>query len=426
MTPLHDFHLPYEWGIDLHRTMAQPGRQTLNFLSFMISILKGMDAMRRLSIPALIVLLFMGCSGSGGSDPQTPPPTSTTPIPAAATAMDSTLTSDTDKLTSQVAKFDGILVGIFSPGTPLAPGVVLSPDPSPGAPPHSFTFSGPYDSNGDGMNDTTISGQATFNTDPSDFAWSSVTGQAVVDVDIPIVGQLFHADVNFSITSTERRLSGSGTFTNVFTGNITTMTVAAARPLVVKPATGAAGAVSNACSYSLNGQMFLEVIGSSGTLTSTWNFSSNNTGVAVNNKTFTDSSGQTTLLPDATVFMPCGASGTINDWVGTYDQHWACLPLEFGQATITISVTGPNTVEIMDSDPPGSLPVTYTATTIGGNPHALHGSFISGPAGFRYREDFYWTMRKGLPGFRQSSSYVFFEGPNTGKGGLCVASAPRL
>ena len=205
MTPLHDFHLPYEWGIVLHRTMAQPGRQTLNFLLFMISILKGMDAMRRLSIPALIVLLFMGCSGSGGSDPQTPPPTSTTPIPAAATAMDSTLTSDTDKLTSQVAKFDGILVGIFSPGTPLAPGVVLSPDPSPGAPPHSFTFSGPYDSNGDGMNDTTISGQATFNTDPSDFAWSSVTGQAVVDVDIPIVGQLFHADVNFSITSTEPR-----------------------------------------------------------------------------------------------------------------------------------------------------------------------------------------------------------------------------
>jgi hypothetical protein len=386
--------------------------------------MKGMDAMRRLSIPALIVLLFMGCSGSGGSDQQNTTPTSTTPIPAAATAMDSTLTSDTDKLTSQVAKFDGILMGIFSPGTPLAPGVVLSPAP-PGAPPNSFTFSGPYDSNGDGMNDTTISGQATFIDDPA-FAWSGVTGQAVVDVDIPIVGQLFHANVNFSITSAERRLSGSGTFTNVFTGNTTTMTVAAATPLVVKPATGAAGAVSNACAYSLNGQMLLEVTGSSGALTSTWNFSSNSAGVVVNNKTFTDPSGQTTVLPDSTVFMPCGSGGTINDWVGTYDQQWACLPREFGQATITISVTGPNTVEIMDSDPPGSPPVTYTATTIGGDPHALRGFFISGPVGFRFREDFNWTMRRGLSGFRQSSSYVFFEGPNIGKGGLCVASAPRL
>jgi hypothetical protein len=339
--------------------------------------------------------------------------------------MDSTLTSDTDKFTSQVAKFDGILVGIFSPGTPLAPGVALSPAP-PGAPPNSFTFSGPYDSNGDGSTDTTISGQATFIDDPA-FAWSGVTGHAVVDVDIPVVGQLFHADVNFSISSTERRLSGSGTFTNVFTSNTTTMTVSAATPLVVKPATGAAGAVSNACSYSLNGQMFLEVIGSSGTLTSTWNFSSNSAGVAVNNKTFTDSSGQTTMLPDSTVFMPCGSSGTINDWVGTYDQHWACLPREFGQATITISVTGPNTVTITDEDPPGSgTPSIYTATTIGGNPHALRGFFISGPPGFQYREDFNWTMRKGLPGFRQSSSYAFFEGPNIGKGGLCVASAPRL
>lgn len=378
--------------------------------------------MRPLIVLASILSLFLGCRGS---DQQSPAPTSTTPIPSAATAMDTTLTSDTDKLTSQVAKFDGILVGILSPGTPLAPGVVLSPDPNPVAPPHSFTFSGPYDSNGDGINDTTISGQATFIDDPA-FAWSGVTGHAVVDVDIPIVGQLFHADVNFSITSAERRLSGSGTFTNVFTGNTTTMTVAAAAPLVVKPATGAAGAVSNACSYSLNGQMLLEVTGSSGTLTSTWNFSPNSARVVVNNKTFTDSSGQTTLLPDTTVFMPCGASGTINDWVGTYELYWACLPREFDHHTLTIVVTDPNTVTITDLDSSGSPGETYSATTIGGNPHALRGFFISGPPGFQYREDFNWTMRKGLSGFRQSSIYVFFEGPNTGKGGLCVASAPRL
>ena len=375
--------------------------------------------MRPLIVLALILLLLPGC----GSDQSNPTPTAAIPIPAAATAMDSTLTSDTDKFTSQVARFEGILVGIFNPGTPLAQGVTLTPDP--GAPPFSFTFSGPYDANGDGLNETTISGRATFIDDPT-VAWSGVTGQAVVDVDIPIVGQLFHANINFSITSAERRLSGSGTFSNPLTGNTTTMTLAAATPLVVKPATGAAGAVSNTCAYSLNGPMRLEVTGPSGTLTSTWNFSSNSASVAVNNKTFTDPSGQTTTLPDSTVDTPCGSGGTINDWVGTYDQHWACLPREFGQATITMSVTGANTVTIMDSDPPGSPPVTYTATTIGGDPHALRGFFVSGPVGFRFREDFNWTMRRGLPGFRQSASYVFFEGPNIGKGGLCVASAPRL
>jgi hypothetical protein len=304
--------------------------------------------------------------------------------------------------------------------------VVLTPDTSPGAPSHSFTFSGPYDGNDDGFNETTISaGRATFNSDPA-VAWSGVTGQAVVDVAIPIVGHVYHANINFSITSAERQLSGSGMFTDPLTGNTTTMTVEAATPLVVKPATGAARAVSNTCGYSLKGQMRLEVTGSSGTLTSTWNFSSNSAGVVVNNKTFTDSSGQTTMLPSETVYMPCGSSGTINDWAGIYDQHWACLPQEFGQATITISVTGPNTVEIIDQDPPSTGPLSmYTAAMIGANPHALRGFFISGPSGFQYREDFNWTMRKSLSGFAESASYVYFEGPNIGKGGLCVASASR-
>ncbi len=81
--------------------------------------------MRRLSIPALIVLLFMGCSGSGGSDQQTP--VQQTPIPAAAAAMDSKLTSDMDSFMPRVARFEGNLVGIFNPGTPLAQGVALTP-----------------------------------------------------------------------------------------------------------------------------------------------------------------------------------------------------------------------------------------------------------------------------------------------------------
>jgi hypothetical protein len=88
-------------------------------------------------------------------------------------------------------------------------------------------------------------------------------------------------------------------------------------------------------------------------------------------------------------------------------------------------VTGTNTVTITDEDPRGAPPSTYTATTIGSNPHAIRGFFVAGPAGSRYREDFNWTMRRSLSGFAQSSSYAFIEGPQQGRGGLCVASAPR-
>ena len=149
----------------------------------------------------------------------------------------------------------------------------------------------------------------------------------------------------------------------------------------------------------------------------------------MNNRTFTISPGQTTNLPDSTVELPCGDSGTINDWVGTYDQQWACLPREFGHAKITIEVTGPDTVKITDIDPfdsqdPKDLK-TYEAKTIG-NPHVLRGFFIAGDPGSPYREDFNWTLRKSLSGFAQSSIYEYIPPSlKAGKKGLCVASAPR-
>lgn len=381
--------------------------------------------MRHLVIPTVILSLVLGCSGSDQQSPPQQTAVQQVPIPAAAATMDTKLTSGMAKHMSRVPRFEGILVGIFNPGTPLSQGVTLAPDNTLGAPPHSFTFSGPYDGNGDGFQETTITGRATFNSDP-DVAWSGVTGQATLDITIPVLGHVYHATINFSITSAERRLSGSGTYFDPLTGNTTTMTVSAATPLVIKPATGAADAVSNTCGYSLNGPMQLEVTGPTGTLRSTWNFSFTSATVVANNRTFTNSSGQATALPDSTVDTTCDSGRTITDWVGTFTQDWACLPRESGQARLTLSVTGGDTISISDEDPLGSTPSTYPATTIGPNPHATRGFFLSGPVGFRYREDFNWTLSKDLSNFAQSSTYVFFEGPNTGQGGLCVGSAPRL
>jgi hypothetical protein len=371
--------------------------------------------MRYSVTPALILSLLLGCSGSDS----TQQPTSKL---STANTMNSALTSSVASFMVRVPRFEGILVGAFNPGTPLAQGITMTPDLT--GPPNSFTFTGPYDGNGDGFNETTVTGKATFASDPN-VDWSGVIGQATVDVNIPILGHVYHADINFSITSDERQLSGTGMLTNPITGTTTTMTVPAATPLLIKPATGA-GAVSNACGYSMEGPMRLEVTSSSGTLSTTWNFSFISALVLANNRTFTDSAGLLTTLPDTSVDTPCGGTVTINDWIGVYNQDWACLPRETGKATLTLSVTAADTVNIVDEDPPGSGDTSeYSAMTIGPQAHVLRGFFIGGPPGFHYREDFNWTMRKSLSGFAQISSYEYIEGPNMGRRGICVASAPR-
>jgi hypothetical protein len=240
---------------------------------------------------------------------------------------------------------------------------------------------------------------AASSRDDPDFSWSGLGGQVSVDVNIPVVGHVYHANVAFTVATTERRLSGTGTLTDPSSGNRTTMAVEAATPLIVRPATGGAGAVSNACGHGLEGQVRLAVEGSTGTLRSTWRFSSSSPGVSISGASFTDPSGQTTALPNSTVDLRCGSGGSIDDWVATFDQDYACLPRESGQSTITIAASGPGSITVGDEDPPGSGDVeTY--------------------------EDFNWTPGKG-GGFTQVSSYTCFEGPNAGTGGLCAASARR-
>lgn len=367
----------------------------------------------------LVIAISIYACGGGSDSAQSS-------IPADAKAMDTEMKSNMVRSLPLVAPIESSLIFVMNPNTPMAQGVTVAPDLTPGAPPNSITFDGTYDGNGDGFKETTMSGKATFNSNP-DINWNGMNGQAAVNANIPIVGHLYHADIAYSITSTDKRLSGSGTFTNPLTGNVTTMAAAPGTPLVVKPATGAAGAVPNACGYSLDGKMQLKVEGSTGTLTSNWNFSSSNPSVAVNGASFTDPSGNTTALPDSTVDLRCGGSGTINDWVATYSQNYSCLPRETGQATLTLTATGPDTITISDEDPPGSGSVNnYSATIVAGNPHAVRGFFIGGPVGNRYREDFTWTLAKNGSSFSQFSVYTYTEGPNTGSGGICAASAKRI
>jgi len=377
--------------------------------------------MRHLSIVLLMSLLLVpGCGGGGGSDP------AEREIPAAAAALETQVKTGMVRFVPMVSNVETGLVFLLNPAAGLAPGVSVLPDTRPGALPHAVVISGTYDGNGDGIDETTLSGSAAFRSDPA-VAWTGLDGRLTVDVAIPVVGHVYHGDIAFTITSDQRQLSGAGTFTHPLNGTTTTMSVPAAAPLVVKPATGQAGGASNACGYSLQGQVQLEVSGSAGTLRSQWNFSPERTAVGVTGATFTDPAGQATPLPDSSVDLRCGGSGALSDWAASFDQRWACLPLEAGNARLTIAVAGADSISISDEDPPGSGDLnTYQAAIVGASPHAVRGFFVAGAPGNRYREDFNWTLGKNGSGFTQVSTYRYTEGPATGQSGICVASARRL
>jgi hypothetical protein len=274
--------------------------------------------MRRSIAPTLMALVLMPACGGGG-DAASP---SAVPVPAS--ALDTKLKTNMVRFVPLVANIESSLVSVLNPGTPMAQGVAVTADTSPGAAPNSVRFSGPYDGNGDGFSETTLSGRATFVSDPAT-AWNGLDGQVTVDVSLPLLGHVYHADVAFAILPDQKRLSGSGTFTEPLSGDSVTMTVAASSPLVVKSADGTAGAASNACGNSLSGQMRLVATGAAGTLTSFFNFNPSSPSVAVNGTSFTDTSGQTTALPDSSwTFAAAAPAASTIGWPHSTRTGPAC------------------------------------------------------------------------------------------------------
>ncbi|MDH4130839.1 MAG: hypothetical protein OEV95_03430 [Gemmatimonadota bacterium] len=326
-----------------------------------------------------------------------------------------------------ITRVDGVeatLPFLLNPASPGAAGMVFQPDLSPGAPPNAYNFDIPVDGDGDGVSEAAISGDGVFNGDPAN-AGLGFGGH--LDVTLTTTGGLgnFSASLDFTSTAAGRELSGTGSFTDAATGNTTTLTLAPAAPLLVRHAAGSAGSVPNACAYSLEGDMDLVVSGPLGTLAETWGFLSSRKTVRVTKSKYTAPDAKSTDMPDASVDIPCG-SVRLQDWNGAFLQHWACLPPEFGQATLTLDVGGGSTINISDEDPPLSGDInTYQATVVSGNANYVRGFFIAGPTGSTYREDFIWTLAPSKNQFSQFSYYTYLEGPSVGSGGLCGGTATR-
>ncbi len=345
-------------------------------------------------------------------------------LPADAEAMRSYLEDGVQLVLPRLGALGGFFPLALNPAAPGAGGIQFTPDPAPGAAPHSYIFSMDLDGDGDGTDETTFSGNATFTDDPNNAA-PGFGGHVVLTMQTAGgLGTLTGA-MDFTLGTTGGEVSGTGTLTEGITGNVTTLTVPAGTPLHIEMARGTSGSVANACGSSLDGDLQLDVAGPSGSLASSWGFQNTSATARVTNASFTDNSATTTQIPDANVSVPCGQQSAVSDWNGTFDQNWTCIPAEYGSATLTLVLSG-TTISISDEDPPGSgNPATYQASMIPGNPHVMRGFFIGGPPGNTYREDFTWLLAPDGDSFTDVSRYIYNAGPSTGTGGYCGGVATR-
>lgn len=389
---------------------------------------------------SLCISAYAALAACGGSDDDVPAPAASpppavpapaptpAPPPAAATAMLASLANDVGRSVTRMASLEGGAVFVNVPGDPLAPNIVSVADGSAGSPPNTWTFRGAFDGNDNGIDETTLDGRLTYVSDPTDFfaGFNGASGSATVAIDIPGVMHVYRGETVFTIGANEHRLAGTGTFTNPLTGAATEMIIDRNQPLAVKRADGTASALPNACAHSLDGLVRVTRIDAAGTLAGNFTFAHDSATVKVGG-VFTDKSNQSQTLPESQVELGCASTtgtGSIGDWNGRYRVRWACLPHEYGEFSTTISVKDAKTLQIIDDG--DTAADAYEASLLGAGTRAVRGFFIDGPAGSRYREDFNWTLNLDGSGFSQSSRYVYFEGGQSGKGGICVARATRI
>jgi hypothetical protein len=366
------------------------------------------------------VALLSACGGGGGDSG-----VDGGSLPADAKAMQSQLAADMARSVARMATTEAGAIVVLNPGSPANPSVALTP--VAGTPANTYDFAGKYDGTGNGHAETALEGRLSFAIDPTDLTAHFAGAQGSTTIAVDIIGMIpvYRGDLSFSLGMAEHRVSGNGTLTNPLNATTVTLSIDAAQPLGIKLATGAADARPNACAHSFDGTLQVDVTGPQGTLASQWRFAYGSSSVSVGAAKHTSGSGQVTNLPDTTVELSCESGGSIDEWKGSYQIDWACLPQESGSFRTTIAVKDATTLTIVDEG--DTSDEAYEAKLIGSSPRAIRGFFIAGPAGGnQYREDFNWVLARDGSGFSQTSRYVWQTGSLSGLGGICSARATRL
>jgi hypothetical protein len=348
--------------------------------------------MRKLLLP--MVLSLSACASDGGTTPQ------------GAVVYDTYLRA---ALLGLVSSGPGARLGaqtFLVPSAAAAQGIQVAPDTSPGAPPNSWTFTIPLDTDGDPFIEAVATGTVQLNGDLFTFG-PGFGGTVAATVDIFGGEKTLLVNAEFEALAEGFQVSGTASLTDTLTGITTGLTISGSSPLAVKLATGDPGAQPNVCLGSASGEADVESHGPGGdSYSAHWTFSFNSRNIQVSDAHYTDPVGMETPISDSSFALPCDTN-SISQWAGTYDFHWFCNPQEEDTSTLVITVTGPNRIHVVD----GSL--EYDATAVPGHPEVMRGFFFDNG----YREDFDWTLAPDGLSFTQSSTYVF-QPPLTG-GGVC-------
>lgn len=374
----------------------------------------------------ILVLLLAGCSSSEE------------PRPAAAVALETYLNNQVEATFLSLAEFEAMLPLLRNPDAAANAGIVFSLDDSVGAEPNTYNFTIPIDADGDGQNDTALTGTGVLSDDPLTAFGPGFSGVLDITIDVLNGQGTVTALLNIEFTADGYDLSGDGTFSDNLAGQAGEFHIDPASPLVID--THAANEEGNLCRVDAQGPVEITSgpIGvamaqassstalPAGFLRAIWNFIANSKTVQVRDVAYADPVTGETSLSDRTVQLPACGGGIIDDWVGGYLQDWSCIPTESGSAELTLTKTGQNTIHIVDEDPPGSGDINeYDATADDANPHTLRGSFQGGTGDYVYTEEFVWTLNSAGNIFTDSSIYTYDGGPLVGQGGICNATATK-
>lgn len=360
----------------------------------------------------LAVLVAASCSGSsGGGGPV-----------GVDNATQAYVVDRMVRVLGGVAQLELLVPVLLSPGARASAGITFDPDL--GGPANTYDYSIPLDSDGDGALDTTIEGSVTFNGDPLDvgsfMAGFQGTTQVTVTTDAGMA--VFTADlvVGFDLGGAFV-VSGDGTFDDMGHGATVVLTISGASPLRIKSATRDSDERSNACTFSVEGDVDVAASNPDGDYGATWTFDPLSRLIDVVGATFTPTGGVQEMLPDSRFEAdPCPETGSFQDWAGTYTFDWFCVPTEASQSAITVTVLNANTIEIADEDPPGSGDVLiYRATRDPHDPHIVRGTFQETDGGGTYEETFRWILSADASTFQQASDYLYLSGPGAGSVGFC-------
>ena len=369
--------------------------------------------MRRILPPlVLAVLLVAGCSSDDDGDDN-------------GSNLPPEVQDEVDKVEAGAAMAGEIFGSLVSrlpfialPGTPPAEGISFQPDFGPGAPPNSYIFVMPLDIDDDGDLESTLNGHCVLSGDPSQVG-PGFTGTIQVSGDTPAHTSEFTATLDFEALNDGARLSGSLAWEEFAMGHMVAMQIPAEDPLTARNAAGDPHPTANFCNLNLDGDIDVQLEGPEGGLAGTWNFASNRTAARLTDAVYTDAEGEQMAVPDTDRDLACG-EGAIEDWAGTWDFNYGCLPPESGGSTVVITIKNSTTISILDGDDP------YEATIVPGSARIVRGHFFDGEGNFRYREDFTWSLSENSDVFTQTSRYYYTQGPNEGMPGFCSARAIRL